>query len=171
MDDPHIRRRHPNAPPYPSSPPYPDPPSASSRLYPDLSHAPSGDGGAPFAPPPPGFHDFTSGSTPHPGGQVPPYPPQPPPPQQQQQHHQNAYRAHRPRNVCDAVREKLVLVLIGVLLFCGGVGVTFWNEGRTVKRSKALEEGLTMVTTLQASPRDGRIPGLVGVVIINFGRC
>jgi len=51
-----------------------------------------------------------------------------------------------------------VLVIIGVLLFCGGIGVTFWNEGRTVKRSKSLEEGLTMVTTLESSPRDGRIP-------------
>ena len=55
-----------------------------------------------------------------------------------------------------------MLVLIGVLIFSGGVGVTFWNEGRTVKRSKALEEGLTMVTTLKSSPRDGRIPGEVG---------
>merc|ERR1711962_46292 len=68
------------------------------------------------------------------------------------------YRQHQPPTIWEAIRQKLALVVIGVLLFIGGVGVTFWNEGRTVKRSQVLEDGLARVTTLTPSSRDGRIP-------------
>ena len=160
MDDPDIRRRHPNAPPYPSAPPpFPDAPSPSSRLYPDLNSANSGgDAGAPL----PGFRGFEA----PPYANVPPYANAPPPPHPPPPHHPHqpppAFQRHSPppQTICDAIRQKIILVLIGVLLFSGGIGVTFWNEGRTVKRSKSLEEGLSLVTPLKPSQRDGRIPGL-----------
>lgn len=160
MDDPHFRQRHPNAPPYPSAspphpsaPPFPDPPSSSERLYPDLSSASSFAADA-TAPPPPGFHGFSSQPPRRDGFDAPPPPPHDAPPYERYR-----YRQHQPPTIWESIRQKLVLVVIGVLLFIGGVGVTFWNEGRTVKRSKVLEDGLARVTTLTPSPRDGRCCG------------
>jgi len=154
MDEADVRRRHPNAAPFPSAPPYPEAPSPSARLYPDLDSAAGGDSnGAPL----PGFRGFP----PPPYAEAPP-PPHHAPPPPHYPHHQPPPAFHRPpprpQTICDAIRQKIVLALIGVLLFSGGVGVTFWNEGRTVKRSRSLEEGLSLVTPLKPSSRDGRIP-------------
>lgn len=45
-------------------------------------------------------------------------------------------------------------VLVGILFFLGSFALIFWNEGRTVKRARALAEGKGLVVTVEADTVD-----------------
>src|SRR3972149_2244047 len=48
------------------------------------------------------------------------------------------------------IKESITGVLVGLVLVVVSFGGLFWNEGRTVKRAKTLEQGQGMVVTVKA---------------------
>jgi len=55
---------------------------------------------------------------------------------------QRDYRNHPQTSVVEQFRSSWLLNVLGLLLLFGGSYLLFWNEGRAVKTSMALEEGL-----------------------------
>jgi len=55
------------------------------------------------------------------------------------------------QNYCSRMKDACTGVLIGFLLFFGSIGLLIWNEGRTVKRAKDLDEGQENVIQLDIS--------------------
>jgi len=57
-------------------------------------------------------------------------------------------------------------ILVGLLLFVVAIGLLWWNEGRAVKRAKALEEGAGQVVSISAesvdSANEGKLVHLAG---------
>ncbi len=50
-------------------------------------------------------------------------------------------------------------ILIGILMIVVGCAVLFWNEGRTVKRAKALKEGASVVVDVDSATLDANNEG------------
>lgn len=62
-------------------------------------------------------------------------------------------------------------ILIGILLVVGSISALFWNEGRTIKRTKALNEGASNVVSIDAgsvnADNEGKLVYLSGDAISN----
>jgi len=50
-------------------------------------------------------------------------------------------------------------ILFGLIMFLGSFGLLFWNEGRTVKRTRVLEEGAASVVTVSTESVDATNEG------------
>ncbi|KAF0294586.1 Transmembrane protein 43 [Amphibalanus amphitrite] len=71
-------------------------------------------------------------------------------------------QARQPPSFWESIKASMVLSLVGIAIFFGGIGLQFWNEGRAVERAKALSEGLSSAVPLSAPQRplpenDGRL--------------
>jgi hypothetical protein len=57
-------------------------------------------------------------------------------------------------------------ILVGIVLFLAGIGLTAWNEGRAVKTAKGLEEGTSAVISVESasvnSANEGRLVHITG---------
>jgi len=82
------------------------------------------------------------------------------------------YRDHPQRSVLTQFQNTLVPSLLGIILvFCGSYAI-FWNEGRAIKTSMALEEGLREIvipeTLAEVQPEnDGELVLVGGPLIID----
>ena len=57
------------------------------------------------------------------------------------------------------IKNAIVGVLVGIVMFLGAAGLLFWNEGRAVYRAQALEEGLASVISVQPDKVDSANQG------------
>jgi hypothetical protein len=48
--------------------------------------------------------------------------------------------------------DSLKGIVLGLILVCVAIGVLWWNEGRAVKRARALDEGIGQVISIAADP-------------------
>jgi len=55
--------------------------------------------------------------------------------------------------------NSLAGVIVGLVLFVGAFPVIFWNEGRAIKRTKALNEGESVCVTIDAEKPEGDLEG------------
>ena len=53
-----------------------------------------------------------------------------------------SYRDHPEVSLSREFSKSWPVAIFGLLLVCGGSYLLFWNEGRAIKTSMALEEGL-----------------------------
>ncbi len=67
------------------------------------------------------------------------------------------------------IKDSIKGILAGILMILIGIGLLFWNEGRTVKQKRALEEGQGIVMSVDASQvnadNDGKLIHISGEAV------